>query len=1219
MDIGDLLATYPVIEAPSFPNAQTFIANKHEFNELRSTPTERIQKRGKLFRQQELLKRYMRIYDRILIMWRTGTGKTCGFAAITEYFKNNEPRFKKFIVITKSETLINDFKKQLVCKCTDGEYEVSVRGDTRDPSVRKAAVTTAVNQYYRLTTYTTFGEEVRRVIEQDPSLNLLRERYSDVIIFLDEVQELRLDEVKDNREDVPDTEARQKARTYEALFILFHNILRSKIVLASATPMVNSVDEIAGVMNLILPSAGSDPQVEQTLPFRSWQLPTGYDYSNVSIEQMQPYFKGRVSYVRELDTGAVAVEMGNKLEVEYMSGGRTLNGQMTIFASDMSPFQTEVFLRVQEGGLDRKKTAFLSNQAQANNFVFPNGTYGTEGFNEYLEVENPRDEVCIIKPEYEDIMKTALFIDDLENGLYKHSCKYAQIVSDCINAKGICFVYSSLVRGSGLIILGKALERNGFDRYLETTSQFENVNTETEGYCSGGKGDSVINKDFSKSPRYLLYAGGDSVMKASGLELINSYENRYGEYIKVVLVSPSGQQGISFNNVVSGHIVGSEWNETAVYQAISRIFRSTSHIDLLDEQAYCLERDGKDPALATVPVKVFKHAAIPLPELIDKQKAATIPGYGLSLDIQRYQLAERKDIPIKTMQNYIKRCSIDCFIHRARNIRETDVDGSALCDYLACNYQCFDPPPKPGDEDFSTYDILYSSEIVDRLVEKLISLYKTRFTYKYSELYDILVPDSVNPDEVKRELKYVDMAIDKVISTRKILFDRYGLPTYLKDGGGAVYLAGQLTEDGSRISEGEIKIGAGYALRNYTSTFIGIKSSTLSNWLDNLQKTSIVPTFDLIKKSTSEDQTKNILTGLYTGGRAQILEETTDILLENPVFQQLGFPLYQIAEYANTEYAKIGAPKVADPWQVYVLKYFEQNIFAANEPVDEINRIAASVRHESGERGRPIEPEPSRFKRASKRPVVVSEGAEIVFIHNVYSYKQFNTAYSDMVRLSKAEGRIRVYKPSEGVGWRDLTQFEIIPYNAVAQKHDEDLTNEFSSKFTIYGVQIGNVFRIVDKETEQVGAKNNDRMKNRGKKCAVSKKDDDKGQPGDSGSWNLYDLVDLMYRLGIPAPINNIIEPQIKPLYKQDGNLETAQEYKERLFSALIKYLNAGGRSIFEKMGFTNRVNDTIPYAEYFYRWYSSGTTNNRRVNVCNKIKQFFVDTGRLYVRNVGQ
>ena len=65
---------------------------------------------------------------------------------------------------------------------------------------------------------------------------------------------------------------------------------------------------------------------------------------------------------------------------------------------------------------------------------------------------------------------------------------------------------------------------------------------------------------------------------------IKTYENRHGQYIKVLIVTQMARDGINVENVTQIHLVGPIWNESSMYQAQSRGIRATSHDILLNEE-----------------------------------------------------------------------------------------------------------------------------------------------------------------------------------------------------------------------------------------------------------------------------------------------------------------------------------------------------------------------------------------------------------------------------------------------------------------------------------------------------------------------------------------------------------------------------------------------------------------------------------------------------------
>ena len=84
IELDDLVYSYPDDRIPGF---QTEISSKEEFRQLASSISEDVPNRGEFFKHQLLIHRYMLIYDRLLLIHRTGTGKTCAAGGTSEMFK----------------------------------------------------------------------------------------------------------------------------------------------------------------------------------------------------------------------------------------------------------------------------------------------------------------------------------------------------------------------------------------------------------------------------------------------------------------------------------------------------------------------------------------------------------------------------------------------------------------------------------------------------------------------------------------------------------------------------------------------------------------------------------------------------------------------------------------------------------------------------------------------------------------------------------------------------------------------------------------------------------------------------------------------------------------------------------------------------------------------------------------------------------------------------
>ena len=202
-----------------------------------------------------------------------------------------------------------------------------------------------------------------------------------------------------------------------------------------------------------------------------------------------------------------------------------------------------------------------------------------------------------------------------------------------------------------------------------------------------------------------------------------------------------------------------------MYQALSRGIRATSHEDLLEEERQKAIQRGEDPDDVKITVEIYKHASL-----------ANTPKQE-SIDLTMYRYSEYKDRNIKRIMRIMKQVAVGCQIHYNRNVRDTDVDYSPTCDYDVCKYECADPAPDY--EDYTTYDVMYSNEILEEVTQELAKVYKVVNSVSITDLFKIL--------SYFRK-KYIVTTLEKIISEKIQLVDRFGYPAYLREDNGLFYL-----------------------------------------------------------------------------------------------------------------------------------------------------------------------------------------------------------------------------------------------------------------------------------------------------------------------------------------------------------------------------------------------------------------------------------------------
>ena len=1098
LELDDLVYEYPEIDNVRF---QSLISKKEEFRELSSSLVEPIPKRGEFFKHQLLVHRFLLIYDRLLIIHRTGTGKTCAIGGSSEMFRRSivsavadfitlymQPKrthIKRVYLLLKNKTLEEQFKRELVCKCSnEGDYLTPEIMDMDNLNRMKLAVNKKIKTFYSIMTPGKLSKEI-----QEGALNndQLREKYSGCLFVLDEVHNINIDPTKK-------TDNTGKRKTYNTLHRLFHVIERSKIILSSATPMINGPEEIVPIMNLILPSDFQMPIVRpregsfgpnsQILGEKGGNF--SCDYSNTSLEELEPYFRGRVSYVRESDLPINIIYEGQYLNVSHNIGGKIYKSQQKIFARNMELSTPDNRLIGPDGeeflGQDfyynllmdsdtannEKSDVSHQNEQYAAAFIFPNGKFGTKGSSEYIGSQNKR---FVAGPELIPWLSEYEYIKML-------SIKYADIIAITMDEKNqmkSSFCYSPWTESSGGVQLALSFQGMGYEMFNQTQPIFGASNTSRKvEYCQTSSSEGTVRQerraDIPKKPRIALFIGGknsNTNLNTNILDTFNSYENRHGEYIKVLIVSKIGKEGINTANVQNIHILTPEWNQASMYQAISRVLRATSHVDLIEERRQQLIESGGNPENASVDVRIYQHAALRY------DGSSTI-------DVNMYERIEEKDIEIKKIERIAKQCAIDCKLHRKRNIRSTDTDGSPICDYDVCDYKCSDDilhpfgsnnqsidPLNPSDQiDYDSYDVLYSGEIVDVFIDDIKKIFKEYFNMTLLDLYDRLfelyTTENIQNETVdmKRRKKFIDMALEKIITDKMMLYDRFGYISYLREDNGVIFIQRDFPLIDGNNSHTD------YSISTYSQNLTAIDSITLDQYQT---EESFSIQHNIIEKIRALIQ-----------GPQRNRDEIFKILQEATMET-----IISLVETSILNYSLNGTDRDLSD---LLHQYYQYNIYNISEPINTLMDTRARMTKPAGA-GRRVGK--NQVPNVSVN-ILEEEDNRSVYFHTLDSRKNIS-GYSTTSKLFGVMGTIRIFIPGERSGkWRKADPSEQLVYTKIAQNVIENKRKEFEQDVNIpvYGIVLrtDGILRPINmdefRRNQVQKSEINKKTRPRGKKCS---------------------------------------------------------------------------------------------------------------------------------------
>ncbi len=205
--------------------------------------------------------------------------------------------------------------------------------------------------------------------------------------------------------------------------------------------------------------------------------------------------------------------------------------------------------------------------------------------------------------------------------LYKCSPKFMNVIFNLLMSEGPVLVYSNYVLVEGFQIFKIYLSVFGFSIFDEKEN---------------------IYKNKSMKYRYVEYHGQiEKEQRKVQLDNFNNKLNIKGEYIKIIMISPAGAEGISLMNTLQVHIMEPFWHEVRIEQMIGRAIRQCSHADLPREKRH---------------VKVYRYKSV---RKNGKKKTA---------DEFLEDNARGKKGLIESFYDTIKEVAVDCELFKNHNM-----------------------------------------------------------------------------------------------------------------------------------------------------------------------------------------------------------------------------------------------------------------------------------------------------------------------------------------------------------------------------------------------------------------------------------------------------------------------------------------------------------------------------------------------------------------------
>lgn len=366
-------------------------------------------------------------YKSLLLYYSTGVGKTLSAISVAENFI--KAKKGRVLVLTKNETIEKSFKNQIIKGypgyATKSDIELINKGGVEAKGPYKT-YSDKVDRYYEFMHFETFNNRVQGQVL--PTLSGGRgvatlTKLDNYLIIIDEVHNI----VKRNNT--------HDGSGYVSLKKILDNSKNTRLLLLSATPMHDKVEEIFQISNL-LNFDRKEYQVESGDVLKHGLLARQpdnlYSITEKGNNFLKNSLKSKVLYLKtDVTNFPSKIEIGER--VEY--NGTRLNSKLII--CQMSRYQSDGYYEV----VEKDKGNFGTKIEDASSIIYP-----------------PGKDFKIIPRQ---LIKTEIG---------KYSIKIFALIENIKKSTGKIFVYSSSVNQSGVELISKCLSANGITNFASITS-----------------------------------------------------------------------------------------------------------------------------------------------------------------------------------------------------------------------------------------------------------------------------------------------------------------------------------------------------------------------------------------------------------------------------------------------------------------------------------------------------------------------------------------------------------------------------------------------------------------------------------------------------------------------------------------------------------------------------------------------------------------------------
>lgn len=459
---------------------------------------------------------------------------------------------RALVVAQNRTTLADSFQNDIMNTCTAGCYmtETLKAATHKKDSKKLSAQTRSIQKSYEMKTHVGFSNELQKMTPER-----IAKLYSFRVIIIDEVHNFKTlftrrpnedgevedeaddiledDEFEDNGEKKTVTVA--KKDMYTNMMKLIDNVYGCLIIVMSATPIVNDINEFPSVINFIL---DKDQRID---PIEFQRLTNTDDINElreVMEEYLAPKLMGRISRMRMSKSISKTIVRTNQdksqpsvlrlseaeLWLTTVSKDKTRTGDYVDYTWLIDAYQRAINLDYNPGQANR----FYLNTIYASNMVWPDGGFGRDAFTQYIRTN----------PDGITYSFTELFLADFRRQIHNSRQKLIELIeAEVADLQRLLTAETNQSRKNTLQmeIDGKQQTIDAFKLRMQLNPEgqynpdYFTVDKETGAVDDSGANDDIYVMLYTIRSRYSpMFA--TVIEQIIGIERYNERTNRY-EYV----------------------------------------------------------------------------------------------------------------------------------------------------------------------------------------------------------------------------------------------------------------------------------------------------------------------------------------------------------------------------------------------------------------------------------------------------------------------------------------------------------------------------------------------------------------------------------------------------------------------------------------------------------------------------------------------------------------